>query len=88
VRSTSPDTAVRFRDRDGRRWRAGRLRSVTSVPDEGDAPVRFHVELLEERNGAHRTLDTSTWQVEIAEGTRWVSVERWADGTPSLAGLA
>ena len=80
---------MRFRDGEGRRWRAGRLRSVTPVAHtaSADRPDRFHVELVEERNGARRTLDTATWQVEIAEGRRWVGIERWADGTPSLAGL-
>lgn len=73
-------TSARYRRRAGQRWYAGRLRTVGRY---GDDPRRFTVELIDNRTGAWRTLDTARHEVEVADG-RWIPINQWAHHTTPL----
>ena len=73
-------TAVRFR-RTARstRWRPGHLTTVNR--DAGD---RLIAEVIDDRTGGTRTLDTHRCQLEVLDGGRWIPVDDWADTTAPL----
>jgi hypothetical protein len=76
-------TAVRFRARTGKHWRAGTLHAVTRHPS--GIPGRLVVEITDTRTGNTRTLDTHRHLIDTATPAGgWQPIAAWADTTPSL----
>ena len=74
-------SAVRFRRsaRTSARWRPGRLSTVAR--DDGD---RLVAEVIDDRTGNTRTLDTDRCELEVLDGGRWRPLDDWADTTAPL----
>lgn len=85
---TQPTTRVAWRkvDSKGRR-QAGRLRTITRHP--ADPGRRFTVEVVADRTGSLRTLDTAVWSVWLdvpAGGGMGTPVARWANRPAPMFG--
>jgi hypothetical protein len=74
-------STVRFRRtaRTSSRWRPGRLSTVTRT--DGD---RLIAEVIDDRTGGARTLDTDRCDLEVLDGGRWRALDDWADTTAPL----
>jgi hypothetical protein len=73
-------TAIRFR-RPARstRWRNGQLRTVGRSDGK-----RLVAEVVDDRTGGTRTLDTDRCELEVLDGGRWLPLDDWADTTAPL----
>jgi hypothetical protein len=76
---TTP-TPVAWRREKGQRRTHGRLRSITRHPTEHN---RFTVEVVTDRSGNLRTLDTADWEIRVGIG-HGIPITRWANGSDSL----
>jgi hypothetical protein len=76
-------TAARFRSARAKHWRSGTLTGLTRHPLAGTR-ARFIAEVIDERTGNTRTLDTARHALDVDHAGHWLAVDEWADTTAPL----
>jgi hypothetical protein len=72
---------TRYRSTRAKHWRTGSLTDLTRHPAGG---ARFVAEVIDDRTGNTRTLDTHRHHLEIHQAGDWVTPDTWAATTAPL----